>query len=164
MSDPVSMRFESRLTAPAERVWAWITSIDGISAEMWPYFRMTVPRGLRSLADVQVTPGRPMFRSWVLLGGVLPIDYSDLTLLEMEPGRGFVEQSPMGSMALWRHERRIVTRPSDPGAVTLVDQLTFRPRMATGLTRWFIRRVFTNRHRVLRQNLGGAGAGESPSV
>ena len=158
MNAPVSLRFESRLVAPPERVWAWITSIEGISAEMWPYLRMTIPGGVRSLADVHPEPGAPLFRSWVLLFGVLPIDYSDLTLLELDPGRGFLEQSPMGSMTLWRHERRIVP-DSESGVVTLVDQLTFRPRLAKGLVRWFIRRVFTHRHRVLRANLGGAHLG-----
>jgi ligand-binding SRPBCC domain-containing protein len=156
MSDAVSMRFESTLAAPPERVWAWITSVKGISAEMWPYFRMTVPRGVQSLADVQIRAGVPMFRSYVFLFGVLPIDYSDMTLLELTMGRGFIEQSPMGSMRLWRHERQILPHPSDPRAVMLVDQLIFRPRMARHLVTWFIRRVFTHRHKVLRENLGGA--------
>jgi hypothetical protein len=33
------------------------------------------------------------------------VDRSDLTFLELEPGRRFLEQSPMLSMKLWRHER-----------------------------------------------------------
>ena len=155
-SDPISLRFESTLRAPAARVWEWITSIDGISREMWPIFRMTVPRGLRTLGDVKVEPGVRMFRSYVFLFGFLPIDYSDMTLLELEPGRGFLEQSPMGSMKSWRHERRILPAPSDPNAVVLVDQLTFEPRMLKRFVGWFIRRVFTHRHAVLRANLGGA--------
>ena len=169
MSGSVSMRFESKLTAPPERVWEWIASVKGISEEMWPYFRMTAPRSVQSLADVQIRPGVPMFRSYVFLFGVLPIDYSDMTLLEFNNGVGFIEQSPMGSMTLWRHERQIVPHPSDPGAVMLVDQLTFRPRMARHLVTWFIRRVFTHRHKVLREHLGGAqpaapGDGEKRAV
>jgi hypothetical protein len=70
-------------------------------------------------------------------------------LLELERGRGFVEESPMGSMRLWRHERRIVDAP-DPDAVVLSDRLTFEPRVARGLVRWFIRYAFTHRHAVLR--------------
>ena len=97
-----------------------------------------------------------MFRSYIFLFGFLPIDYSDMTLLELNAGGGFVEQSPMGSMKLWRHERQIVPCPSDPGAILLVDQLTFSPRMAKHLVRWFIRHVFIHRHKVLRARLGGA--------
>lgn len=156
MRDMVSMRFESRLSAPTEDVWAWITSVKGISAEMWPFFRMTSPKSIRSLADIRIRPGVPMFRSYVFLFGFLPIDFSDMTLVEFNEGRGFVEQSPMGSMKLWRHERQIVPCPSDPGAILLVDQLTFRPRMAKHFVRWFIRCVFIHRHNVLKARLGGA--------
>jgi len=61
----------------------------------------------------------------------------------------------MGSMKLWRHERYIAPCASEPEAVLLVDQLTCQPRMARGLVGWFIRRVFTHRHKVLRENLNG---------
>jgi hypothetical protein len=97
-----------------------------------------------------------MFRSYVFLFGLLPIDYSDMTLMEINPGQGFVEQSPMGSMKLWRHERRIIPSSSHPTAVLLVDQLTFQPRMAKRIVGWFIRRVFIHRHGVLKTNLGSA--------
>jgi hypothetical protein len=159
-NDAISIRFESKLLAPPERIWEWITSVKDISAEMWPFFRMTAPKNIKSLADVQIQPGVPMFRSYVFLFGFLPIDYSDMTLLELNPGIGFVEQSPMGSMKLWRHERHIAPCPSELGAFLLVDQLTFSPRMAKRLVGWFIRLVFTHRHEVLRANLGGA----QPSV
>jgi len=164
MNDTISIRLESKLLAPTERVWEWINSVKGISAEMWPFFRMTAPKRIRSLADVQIQPGVPMFRSHVFLFGFLPIDYSDITLLELKPGIGFVEQSPMGSMKLWRHERHIVPCPSDPAAVLLVDQLTFQPRMMKRLVGWFIRRVFIHRHNVLRANLGGAQQGAPADV
>lgn len=156
MSEVISLRFESNLYEPAERVWEWITSVKGIRAEMWPYFVMTVPKSIRSLNDLQIKPGVRMFRSYVLLFGILPIDYSDMTLLELTAGRGFIEQSPMGSMKLWRHERRIAPSLSEPGAVSLVDQITFQPRLANRLVGWFIRRVFIHRHKVLKANLGGA--------
>jgi hypothetical protein len=156
MEKAISLRFESKLHVSAARVWEWITSIEGISAEMRPFFRMTVPKGVRSLNDVKIEPGVRMFRSYVFLFGVLPVDYSDMTLVELDPGWGFVEQSPMGSMKLWRHERRIAPCPSDPSAVLLVDQLTFRPRIAQRFVGWFISQVFTHRHKVLRANLGGA--------
>jgi ligand-binding SRPBCC domain-containing protein len=154
MAEPVELVFESRLHASTEAVWQWMTSIQGISAEMWPYFRMTVPPGVRSLGDVSTQPGKRLFRSRVFLFGFLPIDYSDLTLLELTPSEGFVEQSPMGSMDLWRHERRIRVDPDGRGVI-LSDHLTFEPRWARTIVAWFIRRVFQHRHAVLRRQLGG---------
>ena len=156
----ISLQFESKLNASRERVWEWITSPDGIRAEMWPIFRMTIPSRVRTLADVEVRPGIPLFRSYILLFGVLPIDYSDLTLIELDQGRGFVEESPMGSMKLWRHERRIVDCPTDPSAVVLTDHLTFQPRWASPLVRWFIRRTFEHRHAVLRERARAGGKGD----
>ncbi|WP_266160095.1 hypothetical protein [Dyella silvatica] len=151
----MSLRFESRLHVPAEQVWAWITSVPGISAEMWPFFRMTTPKGLLSLSDRQLTLGVPMFRSYLLLLGVLPVDYSELTLLELHEGRGFVEQSAMASMKLWRHERSIEACRFDPAAVLLIDRLTFQPRMAKRWVGWFVRQFFNHRHKVLRARLNG---------
>jgi hypothetical protein len=149
-TDAIALRFESRLAVPAAQVWQWITSVEGIRAELRPLLRMTAPKGVRSLGDMPITPGVPLFRSWILLFGFVPIDYTDLTLLELEPGSGFVEQSAMRSMRLWRHERRIAPRPSHPGMVLLVDQLHFQPRMAGPLVAWFVRRLFAHRHAVLR--------------
>ena len=156
MKDKITLRFESKLHSSAECVWEWITSIDGISNEMWPYFRMSVPRGVRSLTDLEIQIGEPMFRSYIFLLGILPIDFSDMTLVELDAGRGFVEQSPMGFMKLWRHERRIVSTNSNSSEVLLIDELTFQPRLARRFVGWFIKHVFTHRHKVLRANLNGA--------
>jgi ligand-binding SRPBCC domain-containing protein len=164
MSNAITLHFESKLHAPAERVWEWIISVKGIRAEMWPFFLMTAPKGVQSLDDVQIAPGKRMFRSYVFLFGFLPIDYSDMTLLELKSGQGFIEQSPMGSMKLWRHERKIVPCSSDASAILLVDRLTFQPRMAKRLVDWFIRRVFIHRHEVLKANLGGAQPGTPADV
>jgi hypothetical protein len=155
MNTPIELHFESWLDASPEAVWKWITSIEGISAEMWPFFRMTVPRGVHSLADVDFRPGDRLFHSRVLLFGFLPIDHSDVTLLQLAPGEGFLEQSPMGSMKLWRHERRISPAPAGESGVVVTDRLTFVPKWLPGLVSWFIRRVFQHRHAVLRRSFGG---------
>ena len=63
MDDLILLRFESKLHATPERVWELITSVKGISAEMRPTFRMTVPKGTLPLNDVQITHGIRMFRS-----------------------------------------------------------------------------------------------------
>ena len=148
---PVQLEFRSRLTAPPAEVWQWITSFIGISTEMLPLMRMSVPRGVRCLTDIDIVPGKPMFFSWILLFGVLPVDWSKLTLLELDEGHGFVEQSPMGSMKMWRHERCIEAAES---GCALIDRLSFEPRFAAPLLAWFVRRFFAHRHAVLRKHLG----------
>jgi ligand-binding SRPBCC domain-containing protein len=160
MSDPITLQFESRLRAPAAAVWEWITSVDGISAEMRPLMRMTVPRRIKNLTDIEFRPGHRLFRSYILLFGILPIDYSDLTLLELTSGRGFIEQSPMGSMRLWRHERQLTPAEAPDAVVVLTDRLTFQPRFAPGLVAWFVTVFFRHRHSVLRKHLGGEKAGD----
>lgn len=48
------------------------------------------------LADV--TLGEPACRSWVMLFGVLPVDYDDITLERVVPPRSFLEdRSPKGA-------------------------------------------------------------------
>lgn len=154
MTQDISLRFESKLHASREEVWEWITSIDGILAEMRPYLRMTAPKDVRSLNDLDISPGVPMFRSSVFLFGFIPFGHSDMTLVEIEEGHGFVEQSPMASMKKWRHERWIKPAPGDADAVLLVDELTFQPRFARPVVGWFIRRLFEHRHKVVRAALG----------
>jgi hypothetical protein len=52
-----------------------------------PFFAMTAPRRLRSIAELTVVPGQRLFRSVLLFGGLLPLDILDLTLIELTPGR-----------------------------------------------------------------------------
>ncbi len=148
---PLTLSFESELEAAPERVWSWATSVAGILAELSPLARMTTPPGLTSILDVDVELGKPLARSWVLLFGFLPLDRTDLTLVALDEGRGFVEQSPMLSMRLWRHERTI-----DPvaGGSRITDQLTFEPRFGAPLVKWCVGVLFRHRHRVLRRELG----------
>jgi hypothetical protein len=116
--------------------------------------RMTAPPHVKSLIDAGehgATLGRPLFRSYYLLLGCVPVDRVQMTLIELEPGRRFVEQSPMLSMRLWRHERTVESRQAD---TVVTDTLTFEPRFAAPVTKWFIRTVFTHRHAVLRRHLG----------
>ena len=146
-----TLTFESELQASPERAWSWATSVAGILAELRPLARMTAPRGLTSILDLDVELGKPLMRSWFLLFGFLPLDRSDLTLIELNEGRGFVEQSPMLSMRVWRHERSI-----DPvaGGSKITDRLTFEPRVGAPLVKWFIAAVFRHRHHVIRRELG----------
>jgi hypothetical protein len=145
------LHFESKLSVSAERAWAWATSVKGIRAELSPIADMTPPKGVDALRESEIELGKPIGTSWVLLFRFIPIDRSRLTLVELEPGRRFLERSPMLSMKLWQHER-IIT-PTESGS-TLEDNLTFEPRFLGPLVQRLVRAFFENRHRVLRRELG----------
>ena len=152
---PIKLTFESALESSPAEAWAHITSLKGISREMWPYLRMTAPAGVENISSLDVAPGQPLFYSRLYLLGVIPIGHSCLTLVELKHGEGFVEQSPMSWMRLWRHERRIL--PAERGCV-VTDRLTFHPLWAAGIAAFFVRILFNRRHAVLRRLLGGSRA------
>jgi ligand-binding SRPBCC domain-containing protein len=143
----------SRLAAPAATVWAHATSMAGVNRELAPLARMTHPRSLSSLEASQIVLGTRVFRSWILLLGILPVDFDDLTLVAIEPGRRFLERSPMLSQRLWEHERCI-----EPivGGCTITDRVRFTPRVALlgRLQLPVYRRTFRLRHRNLRRLFG----------
>lgn len=150
---PLNLRFESELPASRELVWGWVTDVQQLRAEMRPWLWMSVPRGVRNLQDVAFHPGQALFTSWLWLFGCLPMGTSRLTLLELAPGEGFVEQSPMTGMRLWRHERRL--EPCAEG-VRVIDQLTVEPWLPAPLVKAFLQLFFASRHRTLRRRAGAA--------
>jgi len=148
---PITLEFSSTLKTSRGELWSWITDLRCLRKEMMPFMRMTAPAGVAKLTDIQVIPGKPLFRSIILYLGVLPLDYSDVTLVSLAPGERFVEQSRMGSMRSWRHTREILPHPHDPGRLVLRDELQFEPRFPRGLTTWLVRKFFEHRHTVLRR-------------
>lgn len=73
----------SRLRAGPEEVWAHATSFEGVNAEFRGLLRMTAPREVRATGLAGgVVLGERLCRSWILLFGVLPFDYDDITLVE----------------------------------------------------------------------------------
>ncbi|MBK7978285.1 MAG: hypothetical protein IPK07_35240 [Deltaproteobacteria bacterium] len=148
-------RFEisSRLAADSARLWQHASSLEGVNRELMPLCRMTFPAHARTLTEATVPLGQRLFRSWILLGGVLPVDYDDLVLVELETGRRFLERSTLASQRVWEHERTLVPMA---GGVEVTDRLRFEPRMAwmLGASRVVVRALFTHRHRRLRAMFG----------
>ncbi len=144
----------SRLEAPADAVWEHAVSPAGVNDELWPIVRMTHPPDVERFDPATVPTAERLFRSWILLFGVVPIDYDDITLVRIEPGRGFLERSPLASQRLWEHERAI--RPTDGGCI-VVDRVRHDPRLRAGgrAQSAVLRQVFLHRHRRLRRRFGG---------
>jgi ligand-binding SRPBCC domain-containing protein len=145
---------QSLLAASPDAVWARVSTFEGINDELRPLMRMTAPARVRALDPSEVVLGERIFRSWVLLFGVIPIDYDDLTLIALEPGRGFHERSQMLSMRVWEHERKL--EPEGEAATRVRDRLSFEPRLPGSgpLLEGIIRATFRHRHRRLRRRFG----------
>jgi ligand-binding SRPBCC domain-containing protein len=145
---------ESIVAAPPDVVWARVSTFEGVNDELLPLMRMTAPAHVRALDPSQVVLGERIFRSWVLLFGVIPIDYDDLTLIALEPGSGFHERSRMLSMRVWEHKRTL--EPTGDAATRVSDRLSFEPRLPGSgpLLERFIRATFRHRHRRLRRRFG----------
>jgi hypothetical protein len=147
------IRVASLLRADSSAVWERAMSEEGINAELGPLLRMTVPRGLESLDLTSLQPGH-LGRSWVLLFGLVPVDYDDIGLERVDPGRGFLERSTMLSQRLWEHERTI--EPSGDGTA-VADRVAWEPRLPLPgrLLRPLFGALFRHRHRRLQRHFGG---------
>jgi hypothetical protein len=127
---------------------------EGINDELAPILRMTMPAGLRGKTVDTVEVGVPLGRSWILLGGVLPVDYDDLRVAELGPGRRFLERSSTLAFGVWQHERTV--EPEGERACRVTDTLGFdlRPGAAwipgaARLAEAVVGALFSHRHRRL---------------
>ncbi len=155
MTTTFSFERATSLGASRTTVWAHASSMAGVNHELGPLLRMTYPPAFASLHPAQHRPGQRLFRSWILVAGVLPIEYDDLALVQFHPGYRFLEQSSMGMIAVWQHQR-VVSDTVDGCVVT--DTIRFRPRLTwTGpLFLALYGLVFRHRHRRLQKLFGSS--------
>jgi hypothetical protein len=145
----------SFVSADPESVWKRVTSARGINDELHPFLRMTAPRNIREHGLAGVEVGVRVCRSWVLLFGVLPVDYDDITLMRFEPPRSFLERSTMLSQRDWEHERVI---EAAPGGSTVTDRIRYQPRLPIpdAPLRRLYTLIFRHRHRRLRRHFAAS--------
>lgn len=145
----------SRLAAAPAQVWDRVITPEGIRDEMHPYLRMTLPPGVERLDPESIELGKKIGRSWILLFGLLPFDYDDITVVRLEPERGFLERSQMLSQRVWEHERTI--EPTADGGCMIADRVSWQPRFGLPaqplrpMIAWF----FRHRHKRLQRHFGG---------
>ena len=152
-----SFEIASDLAATPDTVWQRVVTPAGINDELMPLMRMTMPRHLRGATIDQLPLGQRVGRCWMLLFGLVPVDYDDLALAEVDPGRRFFEQSTMLTQSQWTHERTI--EPNDDGC-RVTDRLSWQGRtkafeMLYGLA---VPILFRHRHRRLRKRFAAISA------
>lgn len=150
----------SEVPSPIDEVWRFVTSATGINYELMPVMRMTVPQSFKDKSIQDVSPGEYLGRSWFLLGGLVPFDYSKITVAEIDPGERFLERSTLGSMRHWQHERKLESIGGNRTRIT--DSLEFLLRFpAPGTARVtgsILRLLFRHRHRKLAKRFGQQGS------
>lgn len=145
------LRFESKIPRSAGAMWDWSASLEGVAGEMSPWVKIDWPQGLEGLPGDPAMLGRELGECRFLLFGALPMDLSRLTFSEVDPGRRFVESSPLRSMRSWRHERRV---EAVEGGALIIDELDFAPKFAPKVSAWAVGKLFERRHARLRALFG----------
>ena len=127
--------------------------MTGVNYELHPFIRMTSPRAQDTL-PVEVD-GRVIFKSWLLLFGVVPLDRHALALASVHEGAGFVEESSSWLQRRWRHERTLTATES--GGCTIEDRLVIEPRLRLfrPVVSAVVEQLFAHRHRRLVKRYGG---------
>ena len=98
--------------------------------------------------------GRPIGRAWILLGGVIPVEYDDLVLVDLEAPRFFQERSELGSCRVWEHRRELESLAD--GSTRVTDTLRAVPRALVpgSVVRVVVGALFAHRHRRLAREFG----------
>ena len=115
----------SEFNAIPSLLWDAAVTPASINREFRPVLRMTFPNGTRRITE-PVAMNQTKFRSWLLLFGVLPIEYDDLAFSEVVEGQMFHEKSSMFFVRTWEHIRRIT--PVECGS-RLTDTIRFEPKV-----------------------------------
>jgi hypothetical protein len=149
---PRQIVVSSELAVHAPVLWRHAVSPLDINAELRPWLSMSFPD---SIDDITAgwEPGRFRFRSWIRLGGLIPVEYDDLALAEVEPGHYFYEVSSLATQSVWKHRREIT---SLPGGARITDTVSFTSRLPLlePLFEVVFRWVFRWRHHNLRRMYG----------
>ena len=143
----------STLAADLASVWGRAVTAEGIDDELRPWLGMSFPTGA-GIDTVEL--GVPLGRARLRLFGLLPVEYDDLVVVELEPGRRFREDSTMRSMRRWEHERTVEASPE--GGSVVADRVSLEPRAvlrwAGPLLRAVVTGLFAHRHRRLARRHG----------
>lgn len=156
MSRLLDIEITSTLSAPREEVWRSVSTMKGVNFELRPFVHMTSPAEHQVLPSTP-EPGQVVFKSWLLLFGVMPFDRHSLAfdeVDEVDEGYCFSEVSTSWLQREWRHERVVGDGPGTGCSVT--DRLVISPRVALAkpIVVAIVSKLFEHRHRRLAARFG----------
>ena len=157
---PYQLIQESRLNAPPEAVWELVRRMSTVNVELSPFAGMTFPGDDYAFSEKDTELGAFLFKSCILLFGVLPMDWHYVRMNKVVDGQGFSEDSVSLMHKYWRHDRWI--EPAEKGCI-LHDKVVFLPRLPLvgNLALLIYRVVFRNRHRKLSRLIGTDHSGQT---
>lgn len=135
----------SHVQRPTQELWPIVTSANGVNAELKPLVAMTFPKDGFDFSTA--APGQPLFTSWILLFGFLPIDRHTFVIHEVGPSH-FIETSHTLLQKSWRHERYL-TEQRDGTEVRDVVTVVPRATFMQPLTNRIVAAIFRHRHKQL---------------
>ncbi len=141
----------SVVRAPRDEVWARVISAGGVRDEFRPLLCMRFPGRLAGASIEDLPLGRSIGRAGILLGGVVPVEYDDLVIIELDAPRYFQERSSLGSCRVWEHRRELEQVSGDARSTRVTDTLRAIPRapVPARLVQVMVGALFTHRHRRL---------------
>lgn len=139
----------SIVAAPRQQVWDRVVTAAGVAHEFGPLLTMRFPAALEGRSIAEVPLDRPLGRAWILLGGLLPVEFDDLQIVDVQGPRHFRERSRLGSCRAWEHHRELVQLPD--GSTRVTDTLRAQPRVLVPApaVRAVVGALFAHRHRRL---------------
>ncbi|WP_299023245.1 hypothetical protein [uncultured Dietzia sp.] len=151
----------SVVRAARDRVWARVVTAEGVSDEFGPLLTMRFPSRLAGSSIVDLPRGRSIGRAWILVCGVIPVEYDDLVVVDLVAPRYFRERSRLGSCRVWEHRRELESLPD--GTTRVTDTLRAQPRLLVPrrVVRVVVGALFAHRHRRLARAFGAECDGEN---
>ena len=148
-----SYSITSVLDLPVDEFLETLT-MQGVNSELKPLVRMTAPAAFSGKSIFEWPVRQKLFRSWILLFGILPIDRHSFYFETINSGEGFAEHSTSWTNEYWSHERRIAAHSS---GCRVTDTVSFKSRIpfVDKVLEPAYRLVFWLRHRNLRARYGG---------
>ena len=140
----------SFVKASREQVWEKASTIAGVNEEFAPILKMTCPDPNAHISPSLVT-GRPIFRSWLLLFGIFPVEYDLISIVECKEGFSFSEKSSMALLREWNHTRELTQTAR---GTKITDTLSFCPRAPLFFLGWIARAVVRILFRYRHYRLG----------
>jgi hypothetical protein len=144
-----SFEIQSDLAIPASEFLSQCC-MQSVNWELAPIVRMTAPRPWQDSPIANWEVGSELFKSWILLFGLLPVDRHAFRLRKADFDRGFDECSSSWMNREWNHCREI--RAHERGC-TVIDRVAVvgRVPLLVPLLMPIYRFIFRHRHCRLRK-------------
>ena len=149
----IKLSFKSEIKVEKEDLVKHSFSMEGVNFELFPWIRLTYPKGSYLFKKNIKPPGQFLFRSLTLFLGIVPIDLHSFYFYSLDFDGHFVEMSNSLVFKQWNHTRII---SSIDGGSLLEDYLEFSPRLVLfrKLVKFLINRVFLHRHNKIKKKFG----------